>query len=197
MANYSIEFEVPSFHVQDSMFWKEDPDYYIQIVHYSIPEKGEQKVHDHYFNGKHKIMEFSEVYNFKAGAYLKIQQTRHGIPHDVGKNIYLGKSSSKYLMQFNQAYDKFALLRISQLKSNKKKASSMFGSMVGLSDDCNLRIFSFKDIKDLFKKIEDNKFDKSYDLKEHRYIKYLEFDQNDKYVVGYGEKEIHVMNLVI
>ena len=73
----------------------------------------------------------------------------------------------------------------------------MFGSMVGLSDDCNLRIFSFKDIKDLFKKIEDNKFDKSYDLKEHRYIKYLEFDQNDKYVVGYGEKEIHVMNLVI
>ena len=45
------------------------------------------------------------------------------------------------------------------------------------------------------KKIEENKFDYKYDLKNHQYVDKLEFDKNDRYIVGYGNSKIYIMNL--
>ena len=114
MKNYSIEFEVPSYHVQDARFWKTDPKYYVEIVHYAIPPNSKQKVFDHYVNGEHKEMNYDEIYKFEPGAYLKLQKILHGQPHEKGDKIHLGSSSLNYMMEFNDDCTKFALATISK-----------------------------------------------------------------------------------
>jgi len=41
MCNYGIEFEIPSVYVQDAKIFPSDPSYYLQLVNYAMPSKGE------------------------------------------------------------------------------------------------------------------------------------------------------------
>ena len=41
MCNYGIEFEIPSVYVQDAKIFPAKPNYYLQLVNYAMPGKGE------------------------------------------------------------------------------------------------------------------------------------------------------------
>ena len=79
---------------------------------------------DHYANGEHKEMNYDKIYQFKPGAYLKLQriinQDGKGSPQEKEPKIYLGSSSSKYMIEFSEDGTKFAVAARTSRCGNEK-----------------------------------------------------------------------------
>ena len=115
--------------------------------------------------------------------------------------VHLGSSQLLYKMAFNKACNKFALMKNQREKMNLEEKSSIFvydfDTPLGL-------IKAIKALETNTEKKDKSNFTMTINEKtiyvfglENKdtqdYIKWLEFDQNDKYIVGYGDTKIQIM----
>jgi len=74
LCNYGIEFEIPSVYVQDAKIFPSDPSYYLQLVNYAMPNKGEYSYINVKLNGEFILtnQEYEKETNEKQGLVLRL-----------------------------------------------------------------------------------------------------------------------------
>jgi len=78
LKSYSVNFEIPSFYVLESVIWFKNPDYILQMVKYVIPENENLKVINHSAEGNSDITTLTEEFEKHDGNLwlraLKVEQ---------------------------------------------------------------------------------------------------------------------------
>ena len=140
MAKYGVSFTIPSLSIQSAVWYPKDPNYFIQIVNYVIPQDEQQKVHTHEIKKKQEIVQtFEQLFEEKIGGCCI--RLRHALPglnsvDEKGEHFFIEEKRVDQLqMQFSQDGSLFALF------SRKNKF---------------LRLYKNNDILNLIKLIKQN-----------------------------------------
>ena len=59
--DYGIKFEIPSLYVQDSKFFKKQPEYSVQLINYVAPKESKMQIQRHDGTKKTEIVNISEI----------------------------------------------------------------------------------------------------------------------------------------
>jgi hypothetical protein len=122
------------------------------------------------------MTDFSHIYDGKIGAFLKLMKIAHGDLHTV-KEVQISKTAKKISITFSEDNKMLGISYVERRSTFIKVFSSPEQNIEQMMDD-----------------YANQKFFYQYQQKD-TYIKNITFDRHFKYLVGYGDTRVLIMNL--
>jgi hypothetical protein len=181
--NFGIKFELPSLYVLDAQFYPSNCVYSLQLVKYVFPKTGAQKVVSHFLDGTVEVSQFSQLFEgYHDGLVLRMLIRSHTSMKKVDEMQF---KSSKALIKFHPDGDFFAIFLV---ETQTIKI-------------CKVMKTEIKDFLGKLKKLENDegKYDVVYQgtegaFNDISFIEKISFDRNKRFLVGYGNNKIFVLN---